>query len=102
MDSSARKIFQKGDSCRTMPPVQLPRQLHTLHDLRAQSEHYANNSMRIYGRVPPPLFLIGADGPLAPLTLTVCGLPRQCLVRSAKARSNRDNSRNLEHNLWTL
>ena len=37
MDSSARKILQKGTSCRTMSPVQLPRQLQTLDDLLAQA-----------------------------------------------------------------
>ena len=47
-----------------MPPVQLPRQLKTLDDLLAQAEHYANHSMRNIGRVPPTLFLIGADGPV--------------------------------------
>ena len=47
-----------------MPPVQLPRQLETLDDLLAQAEHYANHSMRNIGRVPPTLFLIGADGPV--------------------------------------
>lgn len=46
-----------------MSPVQLPRQLQTLDDLLAQAEHYANHSMRNMGRVPPTLFLIGADGP---------------------------------------
>ncbi len=63
MDSSARKILQKGALCRTISPVQLPRQLKTLDDLLAQAEHYANYSMRNLGRVPPTLFLIGADGP---------------------------------------
>ena len=47
-----------------MAPVQLPRQLKTLDDLLAQAEHYANYSMRNIGRVPPTLFLIGADGPV--------------------------------------
>ena len=47
-----------------MPPVQMPRQLKTLDDLLAQAEHYANYSMRNMGRVPPTLFLIGADGPV--------------------------------------
>jgi hypothetical protein len=47
-----------------MPPVQLPRQLKTLDDLLAQAEHYANYCMRNMGRVPPTLFLIGADGPV--------------------------------------
>jgi hypothetical protein len=47
-----------------MPRVQLPRQLETLDDLLAQAEHYANYSMRNIGRVPPTLFLIGADGPV--------------------------------------
>ena len=47
-----------------MSPVQLPRQLKTLDDLLAQAEHYANYSMRNIGRVPPTLFLIGADGPV--------------------------------------
>ena len=42
----------------------MPRQLQTLDDLLAQAEHYANHSMRNIGRVPPTLFLIGADGPL--------------------------------------
>ena len=44
--------------------MQLPRQLKTLDDLLAQAEHYANYSMRNMGRVPPTLFLIGADGPV--------------------------------------
>jgi len=47
-----------------MSPVQMPRQLKTLDDLLAQAEHYANYSMRNLGRVPPTLFLIGADGPV--------------------------------------
>ena len=47
-----------------MSPVQLPRQLKTLDDLLAQAEHYANYSMRNIGRVPPTLFLIGADSPV--------------------------------------
>ena len=47
-----------------MSPVQLPRQLKTLDDLLALAEHYANYSMRNIGRVPPTLFLIGADGPV--------------------------------------
>jgi len=42
----------------------MPRQLKTLDDLLAQAEHYANYSMRNMGRVPPTLFLIGADGPV--------------------------------------
>jgi hypothetical protein len=46
-----------------MSPVQMPRQLQTLDDLLAQAEHYANYSMRNMGRVPPTLWLIGADGP---------------------------------------
>jgi hypothetical protein len=41
----------------------MPRQLQTLDDLLAQAEHYADHSMRNFGRVPPTLFLIGADGP---------------------------------------
>jgi len=44
--SCAQKIFQKGDFCRTMLPVQMPRQLQTLDDLLAQAGHYANHSMR--------------------------------------------------------
>ena len=47
-----------------MSPVQMPRQLRTLDDLLAQAEHYATYSMRNMGRVPPTLFLIGADGPV--------------------------------------
>lgn len=35
-----------------------------LDDLLAQAEHYATYSMRNMGRVPPTLFLIGADGPV--------------------------------------
>ena len=46
-----------------MSAVQMPRQLQTLDDLLAQAEHCANYSMRNSGRVPPTLFLIGADGP---------------------------------------
>jgi hypothetical protein len=42
----------------------MPRQLQTLDDLLAQAEHYANYSMRNFGRVPPALFLLGADGPV--------------------------------------
>jgi hypothetical protein len=56
--------FTKGCPCHTMSPVQLPRQLQTLDDLLAQAEHYANYWMRNMGRVPPTLFLIGADGPV--------------------------------------
>jgi hypothetical protein len=59
-----RKILQKGDSCRILSPVQMPRQLRTLDDLLAQAEHYANYSIRNMGRVPPTLLLIGADGPV--------------------------------------
>ena len=44
--------------------MEMPRQLQTLDDLLAQAEHYANHSMRNLGRVPPTLFLIGADGPV--------------------------------------
>ena len=44
--------------------MQLPRQLKTLDELLAQAENYANFSMHNMGRVPPTLFLIGADGPL--------------------------------------
>jgi len=47
-----------------MSPVEMPRQLKALDDLLAQAEHYANYSMRNLGRVPPTLFLIGADGPV--------------------------------------
>lgn len=61
--SCTRTILQKTDFPRTMPPVQLPRQLKTLDDLLAQAEHYANFCMRGTGSVPPTLFLIGADGP---------------------------------------
>jgi hypothetical protein len=46
-----------------MSPMQMPRQLQSLDDLLAQAEHYADYSMRNMGRVPPTLFLIGADGP---------------------------------------
>jgi hypothetical protein len=35
-----------------------------LDDLLAQSEHYANHSMRNIGRLPATLFLIGPGGPL--------------------------------------
>jgi hypothetical protein len=44
--------------------VQPKPKLETLDDLLAQAEHYANYSMRNLGRVPPTLFLIGADGPV--------------------------------------
>jgi len=44
--------------------VQSPRQLQTLDDLLTQAEHYADYSLRNMGRVPPTLFLIGADGPV--------------------------------------
>ena len=44
--------------------MQLPRQLKTIDDLLAQAEHYANYSMLNMGRVPPTLFLVGADGPV--------------------------------------
>lgn len=64
MDSSAQKNLQKDFFSRTMPPVQLPRQLKTLDDLLAQAEHYANYCMRGTGRVTPALFLVGPDGPL--------------------------------------
>ena len=43
--------------------MQLPRQLQTLADLLAQAEHYANFCMRNSGRMPPTLFLIGAEVP---------------------------------------
>ena len=45
--------------------VQLPRQLQTLDGLLAETEHYADYSIRNSGRVPPTLFRIGADGPSA-------------------------------------
>jgi len=38
--------------------------LETLDDLLAQAAHYAEYCMRSSGRLPPTLFLIGADGPL--------------------------------------
>jgi hypothetical protein len=41
-----------------------PDKLESLDDLLAQAEHYANHSMRNIGRLPPTLFLVGADGPL--------------------------------------
>ena len=44
-----------------MPP---PNQLKTLDDLLAQAAHYAEFCMRHSGRMPPTLFLIGADAPL--------------------------------------
>ena len=44
--------------------MQSPRQLQTLDDLLTQAEHYADYSLRNMGRVPPTLFLIGADGPV--------------------------------------
>ena len=51
--------------CRhTLVPVQPEPKLETLDDLLAQAEHYANFSMRNMGRLPPTLFLIGAEGPL--------------------------------------
>jgi hypothetical protein len=34
----------------------------SLDDLLANAEHYANFSMRNMGRMPPTLFLIGANG----------------------------------------
>ena len=42
----------------------MPPKLETLDDLLAQAEHYANYAMRNTGRLPPTLFLIGANGPL--------------------------------------
>jgi hypothetical protein len=36
----------------------------SLDDLLINAEHYANFSMRNMGRLPPTLFLIGANGPL--------------------------------------
>lgn len=59
-----RNILQPEGACRTLSPVPIPRQLQTLDDLLAQAEHYANHSMRNFGRVPPTLFLIGAEGPV--------------------------------------
>ena len=47
-----------------MSPVQMARQQETLDDLLAQAGHYANFCMRNTGRMPPTLFIIGADGPL--------------------------------------
>ncbi len=44
-----------------MPPTPQPQ---TLDDLLAQAAHYAEFSMRKYGRLTPVLFLIGADGQL--------------------------------------
>jgi len=57
-------FWQKDGFGCILSPVQMPRQLQTLDDLLAQAEHYANYSMRNLGRVPPTLFLIGADGPV--------------------------------------
>ena len=59
----SRGNLQKMDFGCIMSAVQMPRQLQTLDDLLAQAEHYADYSMRNSGRVPPTLFLIGADGP---------------------------------------
>ena len=54
-----------GDRFRfNIPRVQPPSKLETLDDLLAQAEHYAEFCMRSSGRMPPTLFLIGADGPL--------------------------------------
>ena len=36
----------------------------SLDDLLINAEHYANFSMRNMGRMPPTLFLIGANGPV--------------------------------------
>ena len=43
-----------------MPPIPTPK---SLEDLLANAEHYADYAMRNMGRMPPTLFLIGADGP---------------------------------------
>jgi hypothetical protein len=40
----------------------MPQQLQTLDDLLAQAAHYVEFCMRNGGRVPPTLFLIGAEG----------------------------------------
>ena len=61
LQTEAILVFRIGRS--KMLPVQ-PSKLKTLDDLLAQAEHYANYSMRNMGRMPPTLFLIGADGPL--------------------------------------
>ncbi len=61
LQTEAILVFRIGRS--KMLPVQ-PSKLETLDDLLAQAEHYANYSMRNMGRMPPTLFLIGADGPL--------------------------------------
>src|SRR5208337_3307073 len=42
----------------------LPDRLENLDDLLAQAEHYANFSMRNCGRLPPTVFMIGAEGPV--------------------------------------
>ena len=41
-----------------------PNQLETLDDLLAQAAHYADFCLHNSGRMPPTLFLLGADGPL--------------------------------------
>ena len=41
-----------------------PNQLETLDDLLAQAAHYADYCLRNSGRMPPTLFIIGADGPM--------------------------------------
>ena len=41
-----------------------PNQLETLDGLLAQAAHYADYCLRNSGRMPPTLFLIGADGPI--------------------------------------
>jgi hypothetical protein len=47
--------------------MQPPKNPQTLDDLLARAEHFAEYSMRNSGRMPPTLFLIGADGKSAML-----------------------------------
>jgi hypothetical protein len=56
--------FSDFQLCPILLPVQPKPKLESLDDLLAQAEHYANFSMRNLGRLPPTLFLIGADGPV--------------------------------------
>jgi hypothetical protein len=62
---------------------------------RAQAGHYANHSMRNIGRVPPTLFLIGANGLVMfiPDNLADDSAPH---VHRPRRDRNRDDTRSLD------
>jgi len=64
MDLSARIILQTGGYSTPCHRCKCPGNCKRSTTCSRQAEHYANYSMRNFGRVPPALFLLGADGPV--------------------------------------